>query len=543
MKKLLYLGLFISLSTPALVPVEGIILGEASPDYQTDTLMNIFSDIYDKSQIGENKKLKLYLSTYSSGENLYESCSYLIKPKYASSSQEQQAKRGVAATLQYIGLDTSIKAIGAYANKLSINEEGFQKLKKNLVRNYCSKNISIFSIRNIEKSLDYYYKNPVKEIVPSVENSPFATNIVINNSEKESTRSKEFDLVIKNFRSFCSWGGDIEDYRMMTPYLNNRFIMSFVIKNMNGVKDVVNLRENKVTLRPSKDTVQVACTDLICRNETQKNFRLKFPLSVGSTGLATDLPKLYCHHFRFQNPPTMTVAEVKTWIKKSELEDPIFETSQFISLITGVPDFVQSAEQYQELPFYLKSSIDDRWTKWAKTTLESFSTTLLFEESLKIKLNPTLKTDFLPTYGFGLEFSITLGEMDRALKGNDKIKMGFSLNLTKNYLRSLRSKIEILERNVDDVGIRELEKETSHYIGLQLKDKEKYFTQKMWNDTFSELIAREIIRQASTYQGPLFNDLKEEIIKVPINFSYGLFAISYIRYRSDVAAGRLKLSL
>jgi hypothetical protein len=211
--------------------------------------------------------------------------------------------------------------------------------------------------------------------------------------------------------------------------------------------------------------------------------------------------------------------------------------------MTGVPDFVQSADQYQELPFYLKSSIDDRWTKWAKTTLESFSTTLLFEESLKIKLNPTLKTDYLPTYGFGLEFSITLGEMDRALKGNDKIKMGFSLNLTKNYLRSLRSKIEILENNVDDVGIKALEKETSHYLGLQLKEKEKYFTQKMWNDTFSELIAKEIMRQASTYQGPLFNDLKEEIIKVPINFSYGLFAISYIRYRSDVAAGRLKLRL
>jgi hypothetical protein len=543
MKKLLYLGLFISLATPALVPVEGIILGEASPDYQTDPLMNIFSDIYDKTQVGENKKVKLYLSSYTSGENLYESCTYLIKPKYASSSQEQQAKRGVAATLQYIGLDTSIKAVGAYANKLSINEEGFQKLKKNLVRNYCSKNISIFSIRNIEKSLDYYYKNPFKEIIPSVENSPFATNIVINNSEKEATRSKEFDLVIKNFRAFCSWGGDIEDYRLMTPYLNNRFIMSFVIKNMNGVKDLINFRENRVTLKSSNDTVQVACIDLICRNETQKNFRLKFPLSVGSTGLATDLPKLYCHHFRFQNPPTVTLPEVKSWITKSELEDPIFETSQFISLMTGVPDFVQSADQYQELPFYLKSSIDDRWTKWAKTTLESFSTTLLFEESLKIKLNPTLKTDYLPTYGFGLEFSITLGEMDRALKGNDKIKMGFSLNLTKNYLRSLRSKIEILENNVDDVGIKALEKETSHYLGLQLKEKEKYFTQKMWNDTFSELIAKEIMRQASTYQGPLFNDLKEEIIKVPINFSYGLFAISYIRYRSDVAAGRLKLRL
>jgi hypothetical protein len=445
--------------------------------------------------------------------------------------------------LQYIGLDTSIKAIGAYANKLGINDEGFQKLKKNLIKNYCSKNISILSINNLEKSLDHYYKNPQKDIIPTIENSPFATNILKMDSEKDSTRSKEFDLVIKNFRSFCSWGGDIEDYRMLSPYLRNRFIMSFVLKNMNGVQDQIQLRDNKVVLKSSENTVQVACTDLICRKEKFRDFKQKFPLSVGSTGLATDLPKLYCHHFRFQNYPTSTINEVKKWIKESELEDPIFETSHFISLMTGVPDFVQSAENYQDIPFYLKSSIDDRWTKWAKTTLDYFSRTLLFEESLKIKIEPSSHVDFISSFGFGINFNVTMGEMDRALKGNDKIKMAFDLKLSKNYLRSLKSKIKILEDNVDDVGLKTLESETSKYINLQLKEKEKYFSQKMWDASFSVLIAKELMRQASTYRGPLFNDYQEKIIGVPINFSYGLFAISYIRYRADVAAGRLKLSL
>jgi hypothetical protein len=543
MKKLLYLGFIISFSLPALVPVEGIILGEAPPDYQTDPLMNIFSDIYDKTQLGENKKIKLYLSTYSSGQNLYESCSYLVKPNYASSHQEQQAKRGVAATLQYIGLDTSIKAIGAYANKLSINEEGFQKLKKNLIKNYCSKNISIFSIRNLDKSLDYYYKNPMKDLIPTIENSPFATSLLKNDTEKDATRSKEFDLVIKNFRAFCSWGGDVDDYRMLTPYLSNRFIMSFVVKNMNGIRDQVELRENKVIQKPSPDTVQVACTDLICRKESFKVFKQKFPLSVGSTGLATDLPKLYCHHFQFQNSPASTINQVKKWIKENELEDPIFETSNFISLMTGVPDFVQSAENYQNIPLYLKSSIDDRWTKWAKTTLDYFSTTLLFEESLKIKIAPSSISKLSSSFGFGINFSVTMGEMDRALKGNDKINMGFDLKLSKNYLRSLKSKIKVLEDNVDEEGLKVLESDVSSYINLQLKEKEKYFTQKMWNASFSVMIAKELMRQASNYRGSLFNDYKEQIISIPINFSYGLFAISYIRYRADVAAGRLKLSL
>ena len=44
----------------ALVPVEGILLGEAVSDYQQDPLTFIFSDIYDKSHEGENTKLRLY---------------------------------------------------------------------------------------------------------------------------------------------------------------------------------------------------------------------------------------------------------------------------------------------------------------------------------------------------------------------------------------------------------------------------------------------------------------------------------------------------
>jgi hypothetical protein len=106
---------FVSTMAFALIPVEGILMGQAANDIQNDPLLKIFSDIYDKGLEGENKKLKLYQSTYESGENLNESCSYLGAPLYSSSWQEKQARRSIAATLQYIGLDTSIKAVGAYA--------------------------------------------------------------------------------------------------------------------------------------------------------------------------------------------------------------------------------------------------------------------------------------------------------------------------------------------------------------------------------------------------------------------------------------------
>lgn len=538
-----YLFFLMTFSVHALVPVEGILMGEAQSDIQNDPLLAIFSEIYDKTQFGENKKLKLYHATYSSGQNLNESCGYLGVPIYSTPWQEKQARRSVAATLQYIGLDTSIKAIGAYAKKMDVTPDNFKTLTNNLLKNYCSKNVTIFSLRNIEKSLQYYYDNPQMTMIPSVESSPFATPQVKISTEKPNARSREFDLVIRNFRDFCSWGGDTDDYRMMTSYLSNRFIMAFVIKNLLGTQDKVDDKLQKVLTVNSADTVQVGCTELICRKTTLDNFKLKFPVTAGSTGIDTDLSKLYCHHFRYQNAPQKTTPEVKAWIKAEELEDPIFNTSQFISLMTGVPDFFNGVDSYVDIPLLVRSSVDDRWNQWARTVLNSFSRDLLYEESLKVKVEPRRDLAALGTQGFLIDFSITLGEMDRILKDNDKLGLTFDLKLSKNYLRQLRTKWSHLEKEADFEGQKQFKEEIAKYIGLQIKSKEKLFTQKLWNDDFSKLIGEELLEQALTYRGNLFDSYQDQVLRVPVKFSYGLFAIAYLRYRADVASGRLKVSL
>lgn len=539
-----YCLVLLSWSVHALVPVEGILMGEAQPDIQSDPLIRIFSDIYDKSKLGENKKVKLYHSTFEGGQRLVESCSYLAPSTYSTPWQEKQAKRSVAATLQYIGLDTSVRAIGAYAKKLDVNENDFKRLTSNLLKNYCSKNLTVLSLRNLEQSLQHYYKNPRMEIIPSLESSPFATNAVKATTEKDEARSREFDHVIKNFRAFCSWGGEVEDYRMLTPYLNNRFIMAFVFKNMLGFQDQLSEKEQKVVLASEPEsTVQVVCTDLICRKESLVSFKEKFPVSVGSTGISTDLSKLYCHHFRFQDDPQTNVPEVKAWIKSRELEEPIFETSQFISLMTGVPDFFFGVETYQDIPLLLRSSVDERWNHWAREVLSSFSKDMLYEEALKIKVEPRTDRVALATKGFMIDLSVTMGEMDRLMKDQDKLDLTFDLKLSKNYLRSLKTKWHTLAQEVDIEGQNKFKEEVGRYLNIQLRDKSKYFTQQMWNEDFSHLVAEELINQTMIYQGPLFNSFEEEVLKVPVKFSYGLFALSYLRYKADAASGRLKLNL
>lgn len=540
------LGLFLALfswNVLALVPVEGILMGEAQGEIQTDPLIRIFSDIYDHSEKGESYKVKLFLNSYQKGQALYESCGYLEAPTYTYPWQEKQARRSMAATLQYLGLDTSIKAIGAYAQKMEVSEDDFKRLSKNLVRNYCSKNVTVFSLRNIEQSLEHYYKNPQMEIIPSIASSPYATQLAKDLSEANTARSKEFDLVIQNFKAFCSWGGEVEDYRFMTPYLNNRFIMAFVIKNMMGVQDKINPKELKSETVAAHDTVQVLCTDLICRKEDQTLFKTKFPTSAGSTGLFTDLSKQYCHHFRYQDPSQKTIPEVKTWIKAQELEDPILETSQFIAIMTGVPDFFTSVDSYRSIPLLIRSSIDERWNKWATNVLSTFSKDLLYEEALKIRVLPRRDRLALSTEGFRVDFSVTLGEMDRLMEVDDKLSLEFEIKLSKNYLHSLRTRWKVLENEVDVEGKEAFKKEISQYLNIQLKEKEKLFVQKMWNDEFSRLVADELLGQVIKYRGNLFDSYKDEILKVPVKFSYGVFALGYLRYRADVAQGRLKLNL
>lgn len=545
-KKLGFLGLFLSIPALALVPVEGILMGEAHEAIQSDPLRRIFSHTKEeKGLTPEQRKIKYYNASYTAGMALGESCSYLGAPEYSTPWQNKQIRRNVVATLQYIGLDTTIKAIGAYAHKMGVEKEEFSRLSQNLIRNYCSQNVTVFSLKTIEKSLAYYFENPDEKIIPGFSEMPGTPVKVVDNSEKQDSRSREFDLVVKNFRAFCSWGGDAEDYRLLASFLNNKFIMSFVFKNMTGVKDYFDPTEEKVVPKfDTQNTVQVGCRDLICRKMDYAVFKKFTPESIGSTGLETDLAKLYCHHFRYQSPKGRgTVPQVAKWIKDQELEDPIFETNQFISLMTGIPDLMSGAEDYVDVPSLIKTSVDERWTKWANSTLGFFSQDLLYEESLKIKVEPRRNTASIAMRGFSVDLSVTVGEIDRILSMNDKISMSFDLKLSKNFMRSLKTKWTTLQNNIDLEGQKEFRADMARYIDIQLKEKQKLFTNKMWTDEFARLIVDELIGQVMLYQGPLFESYKDEVLSVPVRFNYGFFALSYIRYRADVASGRLKYNL
>jgi hypothetical protein len=63
----------------------------------------------------------------------------------------------------------------------------------------------------------------------------------------------------------------------------------------------------------------------------------------------------------------------------------------------------------------LRSSIKERWDRWAKTNLEYFDNELLYEESLLVEV---IKQDRIIQYNkgnFSINLQATLGEVDRGL--------------------------------------------------------------------------------------------------------------------------------
>lgn len=523
------IGFSIGFQAHALIPVEGLLLGEADPSLQEDPLKLVFTS--KEGSPVQDAKLKAYQQLYTDGMELVSSCSRLQGSRYASPLQEKDARRSITATLQLIGLDSSIKGVGAYARKLELGQEQFEKLKNNLVRNYCSKNITILSLRNIEKSLQHYYENPEETLIPSYNGSAFASGAIKESSEKFESRQKEFNHALRAFRSFCSWGGDVDDYRMLPAYLNNPFVHTLVINRL-------------TTPVPEGLSSKVICRDLICRQATDPQFKNQFPLSVGSTGLKTDLQKQYCSHFRnLSYRPKDTIPEIAEWIKESELEGPILETNFFISLLTGMPDLFFGVKKYSEIPQLAKSSIDDRWQAWAKNVLENFSRELYFEESLKVKPRPRRNPADLSVNGFRVDFDVTLGEIDRLMNENDKLSMQFELKLPKNYLRSLLTKWNDIARRLATDEQQDFFAENARYISQYLWPKESLLQQKMWNEDFARLVSSELLGQILKYDGKIFSSYKEEMITIPVTFSYGLFALNYLHYRADINKDRLKVNL
>ena len=539
------LTLIFASSTIALVPLEGLLYGDVTEISQNDPLMGVFSNdaVANPLLLSSQKtaSFKEYLGLFQQGKNLKNSCSFISSFRYSTPWKEKQAKRTIASTLQYIGIDQTMKAIVEYVKLLDFTEDEFTKLSTNLISITCSKNLSLYSIKLLKDNFKNLYDNHTKGQfqLPGLIDSPYYSEDVKLITNSVRAKKKELELTVRAFRSFCSWNGDTDNYRLMTPYLQNPFVMSVIYNNLLDRKISYNEETTVVEYKENKKTVKVTCEHLICRKTNTATFKQNFPRMVGATDLGTDFSALYCGHFsKLDYDVKGQGSTIKKWIKETTIDSPHLEAMNFLSLLTKQSDILVGLDNYAEVNKVIKSSIDSRWNKWAKEKTSNLVTDLLFEESLNVDLKTLVNTSSNLKGELSIIFDFTLGEMDRVLEDDDKVTSVFHLNLPENYLRWMRKEY-IAKNNLSDYrGLKDLEQKVEAYIKSELDKKKKYFLIPLWNERLAGIIAREIQSQIVEYKGSKYKNYTNKAVSIPVRFRYGLFALKYLnekfkaKYRS-----------
>ena len=431
-----------SASSHALIPLEGIVFGNVEDIKQYDPFSEMLSSLYYQAQGSDNKKLEklnFYIASYKQGYDLMQSCNSSTRVTYSTSWQKDSAKRSVAAGLQYIGLDLALKSIANYAKKLNYSEEKYKTLYTNLVTNTCSQNLTVYSHKMLLNNFKYFWKNETGFENPSIAGNPYFDNYIQQYHETKDSIEKSLYFSVLNFRGLCSWNSDVENFALMAPYIKNPFIMSMVFNNLSQQKLKLDSKTGQALLVEAEDGVQVACENMICRKTDSDRFVKLFPRIDGSDNLYSDLKLLYCNHLQNSKISYSTLPdEQKKWVDSQGDYVKKIEGMHLFSLFTGIPEFLVTAEKFTDVMSFMKNNIKHRWDIWSESKTNKFNLEQLYEEPLEVTLVEYRNRLNLERGKFQVNFSVTLGEIDKMIDNFDEIDIEFNLSFEKRYLAYYR---------------------------------------------------------------------------------------------------------
>lgn len=541
MYKIIMYGIFFLYSslTSALVPLESALLGDLTQKYQEEVdnpLNYIFNEKIKNTprNTEEIRQLAIYKGFYFEGRNLVNSCKDRKRPLYTNSWDQVQVKRSIYASLQYLGLDLTSRALPIYAKYFKFDKDEYTNLIKGLVGNYCSVNISTLSRSHIIKNFLLQYDTS-KFILPSIEGNPLFNKKLQDIGNPNSNRKKEFYYTMELFKRFCSWGGEDTQPRLLVPLIKNPVSFAFITRQMSNRSLAFDTSKNKTITYFNKNTVQVHCQNLICRKKSSAKFWKSIKLSVGSDSLTHDMEGLYCSglrdiDYKYKEQPKKLV----DFIKKTSLDEEVFTVSQFLSLLTGIPDLLMRSENFSDIKVFAKSSMDKSLKDWSMAQNEKYNKTIHYEESITIETSERKHYFNSKIRKFAVEFEVNLGEYDRITQRVGKIRAGFRLKIPKkllkwaidNYSNHSAKKFVAVKKEV----LARL-KET---ITPQVIKAQKKFLRSPLKGDLTKLILNELSIQLSVLKAENYQVTEVGYEIIPIKIHYGFFALKYLNYKHKV---------
>lgn len=530
----------------ALAPIESLVLGNFSENYSeniTDPLNYVF--VRDRSKqstdAGYKRELALYRGFYEEGKNVVNYCKNKREIHYASEWQKIQVMRSLLSEIQYIGLDLTTRAIPQYAKALEFTRDEYVNLVDGLVGNFCSANLSVISKKELRNNFLVKYDKENNFALPNVTGNPFFPDNLDSYLPKKTAIEQEFKFTIKLFQSICSWGGNPTNPGLLVPILKHPALMSFFFRQMDN--QVIDWKELDNTLYTKQETktVQVWCDNLICRKTFRENFYNKIYYSVGGTNFSEDLRRLYCEEWRTVDyKPKDSDERLAKIMNGRTFDEENFINSQFIALITGVPDFLLRGETFAAGVDVLRSSVDFTWSKWARAQTETFKRELYFEEPMTLELVERSQFFNQRAPKLAIAFDVNLGEFDRINQRTGKVAVSFNLEIQRSFLHFYREAI----KNLDPRNTAERERLLKRFKLQMTKDlnlaREKFIIPP-WRGDLESLIASELTEQLLLYSDREFQKMeKTGLHTVKVELNYGLFALKYINHQKTMNNTRLK---
>jgi hypothetical protein len=532
----------------ALAPVESLVLGDFSGEYsenKTDPLSYVFSRDHSLKNADKGHKLELatYRGFYEEGKNTYNYCKDARTIRYTSPWEKVQVMRSTMALIQYIGLDLSVRALPQYAKALDFSREEYKNFAEGLVGNNCSNNLSVISKKELLNNLFLKFDKENNFKLPTVLGNPYFPYNMEGDLPSKKAIEHEFLYTVKLFQSLCSWTGDPNNPGLMVPILKHSALMSFFTRQMNNQNIGWRETDNTLFLREDKQTAQVWCDNLICRKTPREIFWSKVYFSIGGTNLGDDLKRLYCEDFRSMDyKPKESDPRLAKIMNSISFDEEHFINSQFIALITGVPDFLLRGDKFTDGEDTLRSSVDYTWIKWAKNVGENFTRELFYEEPLTLELVDRIQYHNFRSPNLKIAFDVNLGEFDRINQRAGKLKVKFKLNVQNSFLKYFRSTMKSLNFNEAAERVRLHNRFKLQLVGDVQAAKEKFLIPP-WKGDLEGLIASEMASQILDTPEKFLNFEGTGTREIEVEINYGLFALKYLNHQLNAQKGQEKTQL
>lgn len=531
----------------ALAPVESLVLGNFSEDYsenKTDPLNYVYSrDLTLKSASASYKKeLASYRGFYEEGKNLTNYCKGRREIRYASEWEKVQTKRSVMSLIQYIGLDLSARALPQYAKALEFTREEYANMVEGLVGNYCSTNLSVISKKELLNNLFLKFDKENNFKLPTIDGNPYFPDNIDSYLPSKKALEQEMLYTVKLFQSLCSWNGNPNTPGLLAPILKHSALMSFFGRQLSGQSIGWKEVDNSLFLKEDNQTVKVWCENLVCRKTTHREFDNKFYYSIGGTSIAEDMKRLYCEDFRSSDfRPNDYDPKIAKMMNSMTFEEENFINSQFIALITGIPDFLLRAEKFNAGEDLFRSSVDYTWTKWAKNVTENFTDDLYFEEPLTLELVDRKQYFNFRNGKLKVAFDVNLGEFDRITQRAGKVKIKFNIPVPNSLLLYYRNFMKNSDYRDTDERNRIKNRLKMHLIKPVQEAREKFLIPP-WKGELEGIIVYELSSQILDIPEKLLTFEEPGMHLIEIEVNYGVFALKYLNHQLNVQKSQTKSS-